>query len=221
MPPQRPARVKPTRDRIMAAAIELADREGLEALTIRALASDMAVGPMTLYHYVQGKDDVLDGMVDAVFTQIALPDPTLPWREAVRGRCLSARAVLARHPWSVPLLESRRSPGPATLRHHNAMLACLLDGGLSIPLTAHAYAVLDSYVYGFAVQEANLPVQGGDGSNEVAAEISAAFTPEAYPYLVRFTAEHAMKPDYRFGDSFEFGLDILLDGLERVAATEH
>lgn len=218
MPQSRSPRVKPTRERIMSAAVALADRDGLEALTIRALATDMGVGPMTLYHYVDGKEQVLDGMVDLVFAEMALPDPSLSWREAVRARCESAREVLTRHPWSVPLLESRRSPGPETLRHHNAMLECLIEGGLSIPLTAHAYAVLDSYVYGFAIQEANLPVQGGEESAEIAAEIAASFTPETYPYLVRFTVEHAMKPDFRFGDSFGFGLDLLLDGLERAAS---
>lgn len=213
-------RVRPTRERIMAAAVDLADREGIEALTIRALAGEMGVGPMTLYHYVDGKEAVLDGMVDAVFAKIASPDPALPWREAVRARCISAKGVLVQHPWSVPLLESRRTPGPETLAHHEAMLACFFGGGLSTQLTAHAYAVLDAYVYGFSIQEASLPVQGGEGSAELAAEISAAFAPDQYPSLVRFTVEHAMQPGYDFGISFEYGLDLLLDGLEAAHRAE-
>ncbi|WES62728.1 TetR/AcrR family transcriptional regulator [Microbacter sp. GSS18] len=213
-------RVKPTRERIMAAAVDLADREGIEALTIRALAGEMGVGPMTLYHYVDGKETVLDGMVDAVFAKIAPPDPALPWRDAVRSRCVSAKGVLVRHPWSVPLLESRRTPGPETLGHHEAMLACFFGGGLSMQLAAHAYAVLDAYVYGFSIQEASLPFQGGEGSAEIAAEISSAFLPDQYPNLVRFTAEHAMQPGYDFGVSFEYGLDLLLDGLEAAHRAE-
>ncbi|WP_254359331.1 TetR/AcrR family transcriptional regulator [Microbacterium hominis] len=220
MPTPPSPRTRPTRERIMAAAVDLADRDGIDALTIRALAKEMGVGPMTLYHYVEGKEQVLDGMVDVVFEKIALPDPARPWRDAVRARCASAREVLVRHPWSVPLLESRRSPGPATLRHHEAMLACFLEAGLSMPLTAHAYAVLDAYVYGFAIQEASLLVQGGEGSAETAAEVSEGFSPESHPHLVRFTTEHAMRPDYRFGDSFAYGLDLVLDGLEAAAGDE-
>jgi AcrR family transcriptional regulator len=209
-----------TRDRILEAAVGLADRTGIEALTIRKLATELDVRPMTLYHHVDGKEAVLDGMIDLVFSEIALPGEDLAWRDAVRGRCLSTREVLVRHPWSVPLMESRRSPGPATLRHHEAMLACFLDSGMSMHLTAHAYAVIDSYVYGFAIQEANVPVQGAAGDEEVTQQISAQFSPDQYPHLVRFAAEHVMRPEYRFGDSFEYGLDLLLAGLEAAAGAE-
>ncbi|GAA1470038.1 TetR/AcrR family transcriptional regulator [Microbacterium thalassium] len=212
-------RVRPTRERIMSTAVELADREGIEALTIRALAGEMGVGPMTLYHYVDGKETVLDGMVDAVFAKIALPDPALPWRETVRARCVSAKSVLVKHPWSVPLLESRTSPGPATLGHHEAMLACFFGAGMSLQLTAHAYAVLDSYVYGYAIQEASMPIQGDDSAERVA-EISSGFSPGEYPHLVRFAADHAMQPGFDFGASFEYGLDLLLDGLEAARQAE-
>lgn len=215
-----PARTPLTRDRILEAAMGLADRSGIEALTIRRLATELDVKPMTLYHHVDGKEAVLDGMIDLVFTEIALPDQDLPWRDAVRGRCLSARTVLVRHPWSVPLMESRRSPGPATLRHHEAMLAHFLDAGMSLQLTAHAYAVIDSYVYGFAIQEANVPVQGAAGDEDVTRQIAAQFASDEYPHLVRFAAEHVMRPGYRFGDSFEYGLDLLLDGLDAAAQAE-
>lgn len=206
-----------TRDRVLAAAISLADRKGIEALTIRALAAELDAKPMTLYHHVPGKEAVLDGMVDAIFAEIATPPPDLGWREAVRVRCLSARSALVRHPWSVPLLESRRSPGPVTLHHHEAMLGCLLGGGLSVPLTAHAYAVLDSYVYGFAIQEASVPVAGAAGDQESTEQIAAQIPAQAYPNLMRFAAEHAMQPGYSFGDSFEFGLDLLLEGIEAAS----
>ncbi|MFV0461425.1 MAG: TetR/AcrR family transcriptional regulator C-terminal domain-containing protein [Actinomycetales bacterium] len=216
MPEGQSSRPRLSRERILAEAIASADENGIDALTIRALASRLGAKPMSLYHHVDSKESLLDAMVDEVFDRIDVPDPSLPWREAVRRRCLSARAVLASHAWSVPLLESRRHPGPATLRHHDAMLGCLLGGGLSMQLTAHAYAVLDSYVYGFAIQEANLPV-GGEDSPATVAEIAQAIAIDDYPHLARFTIEHAMRPDYRFGDSFEYGLDVLLDGIAASA----
>ncbi len=203
-----------SRARVVQAAIDLADREGIEALTVRALADALGTKPMSLYHYVDGKDAVLGEMVEEVFRQISAPEDALPWKQAVRGRCLSAREVLSRHQWAVPLMESRSEPGPETLQHHEAMLATFARGGLPLPLMAHAYAVLDAFVYGFAMQEANLSVQGGEGSAELAAEISADFDPDQFPHLVRLTAEHVMQPGYAFGDSFEYGLDILLDGIE-------
>ena len=218
--PPIPARTPLTRDRILEAAVDLADRAGIEALTIRRLAMELGVKPMTLYHHVDGKEAVLDGMIDLVFTDIALPDEELEWRDAVRGRCLSAREVLTSHPWSVPLMESRQSPGPATLRHHEAMLACFLESGMSLQLTAHAYAVIDSYVYGFAMQEANLAVQGASGDEDVARQIAAQFSDNQHPHLVRFSTEHVLRPGYQFGDSFEYGLDLLLAGLDAAAQAE-
>lgn len=202
------------------AAIALADRSGIEALTIRALATELDTKPMTLYHHVDGKEAVLDGMVDRVFSQIDLPPVDLGWRAAVRQRCLSARDVLVRHAWAVPLMESRRSPGAATLAHHDAMLGCFFRGGLSLPLTAHAYAVLDSYVYGFALQQANLPDDVATGDSAATREIAATFSPESHPNLVRFTTEHVLQPGYAFGDSFEYGLDLLLDGFEHAARAQ-
>ena len=133
----------------------------------------------------------------------------------MRERCRSAREVLARHRWATPLMET--SPGPATLRHHDAVLGCLRRGGLSTLMTAHAYAVLDSYVYGFALQQANLPHGGGEQIGELAEEIIRALPVDEYPHLVELTREHVLQPGYDFGDSFDLGLDLLLDGLETVA----
>jgi len=205
-------RVRLSRELILQAAVKLADRDGIEALTIRALADDLGTRPMSIYHHVDGKEALLDGMVDLIFAEMEAPDPDLEWREAIRRRCRSTREVLSRHPWSVPLLESRTTPGPELLRHHEAMLAALARGGLPLDRMAHAYAVLDSYVYGFAIQEANLPVQGGEEMGEIAQEIAAAFDPGQYPNLVRLTVDHVMQPGYSFGSSFDVGLEILLDG---------
>lgn len=209
-----------TRERVLTGAVDLADRIGVDPLTIRKLADHLGTKPMTLYHHVPNKAAILDGMVDLVFAEIDLPSRELPWREALRRRCVSARRVLRRHPWAVPLMESRTSPGPATLEHHDAVLGCLMEGGLPTPVVAHAYAVVDAFVYGFAVQEASLPAGGAtEEFAEVAQDVASALPPDAYPHLARFTAEHVLQPGYDFGDSFDVGLDLVLDGIERLAAT--
>jgi AcrR family transcriptional regulator len=206
-----------TRQRVLDAAMALADRIGIEALTIRKLAAELDVKPMAIYHHVPSKDAILDGIVDMVFDEIALPPDDVDWRDAIRIRCVAAREVLGRHPWAPPLMESRTSPGPATLHHHDAVLGCLRRGRLSWSLTAHAYAVLDSYLYGFALQEANLPFDDEQQAGEVSESIIQPLSPEDYPHLVAFTAEHVLQPGYDFGHSFEFGLDLLLDGITRAA----
>ncbi len=175
---------------------------------------------MSLYHYVANKDEILDGLVDLVFAEIELPEPTGRWREEMTKRARSARQVLGRHPWSIALLESRTTPGPATLRHHDATIGALRAGGFSIAQTAHAYAVLDAFVYGFAVQEASLPFEGPDGAAEVAGPIMELMAAGEYPHLVEFAVQHAMLPGYDFGDEFEFGLDLVLDGLARMLEGE-
>ncbi|GIG55493.1 TetR/AcrR family transcriptional regulator C-terminal domain-containing protein [Demequina activiva] len=220
MTDQAQRKVKLSRERIVDAAITLADQSGLESLTIRALADHLGTRPMTLYHHVDGKESLLDWMVDRVFAQMELPSPDLDWIDALRQRCRSTRAVLVEHPWSVPLLESRTSPGPELLRHHEAMLATLDRGGLPLDRMAHAYAVLDSYVYGFSLQEANLPAQGGEQIAEVAHEVVAAFASGAYPQLARLTSEHVMRPGYSFGSSFDVGLEMLLAGISARAEEE-
>ncbi|MGD8486408.1 MAG: TetR/AcrR family transcriptional regulator [Chloroflexota bacterium] len=208
-----------TRDRVLTGAIELVDEIGIEAFTIRRLAAALDSKPMTIYHYVESKDEIIDGMVDVVFAEIELPATDIDWREAMRRRCRSAREVLVRHPWAPPLMESRQDPGPATLRHHDAVLGCLRRAGLSLALTAHAYAIVDSYVYGFALEEANLPGAGGAEMVEMAATMFDERSAD-YPHLAEFTTEHVLQPDYRFADSFDFGLDLILDGLARAASSD-
>ncbi|MGB7861572.1 MAG: TetR/AcrR family transcriptional regulator [Acidimicrobiia bacterium] len=207
-----------TRDKVLAGATELADRVGIEAFTIRKLAAELDTKPMTIYHHVPSKQAIIDGIVDIVFGEIELPATDVIWRTAIWRRCVSAREVLARHRWAPPLMESRTSPGPATLRHHDAVLGCFLRGGLSLQMTAHAYAVIDSYVYGFAMQEANLPFHGTEQIGELAEEILGALPADEFPNLVEFTARHVLQPGYAFGSSFEFGLDLILDGFEATAS---
>jgi AcrR family transcriptional regulator len=198
----------------------LADAGGLEQLTMRKLAECLGVEAMSLYHHVPNKDAILDGIVDIVFAEMELPPITLDWKCAMRARAASVRAVLLRHPWALRVLESRTSPGVATLTHHDAVLGYLRRGGFSIALTAHAYAVLDSYIFGFVHTELNLPFQSPEETHEVAAAIFEMFPPGAYPYLTELTAEHVLKPGYSFGHEFDYGLDLILDGLERALERE-
>ena len=211
--------VRLDRARVLVGAVALADRFGIEAFTIRKLARELDVKPMTIYTHVANKEEILDGMVDIVFGEIEQPRADTGWKDAIRRRSLSARAVLARHRWAVPLMESRTTPGRKTLRHHDAVLGCLRRGGFSVEMTAHAYALIDSYVYGFALQEANLPATGGEIA-DLAESIVEQLPEGEYPHLVELTTEHVRQPGYDFGAEFEFGLDLILDGLEAAAKGE-
>src|SRR6266480_8134261 len=160
-----------SRDQVLQAAIALADEGGVGALSMRKLGQVLGVEAMSLYNHVASKGDLLDGMVDVVFSEIGLPAGDVGWKAAMRQRAVSAREALARHRWAIGLMESRGSPGPATLRHHDAVLGCLRQAGFSIELTAHAYSLLDSYIYGFALQEASLPFDSAEEAPEAAQEI--------------------------------------------------
>lgn len=202
-----------SRERVLRCAVDLADESGIAALTIRSLARSMGTKPMSLYYYVANKDEILDGIVDMVFGEIALPSPTGDWREEMYQRAHAVRSALKRHPWAVGLLESRSSPGEANLRHHEATLGTLRAAGFSLRMTAHAYALLDSYIYGFALQEAALPFDGRDTAAEITAPIVERFSTGKYPHMMEIATEHVLKPGYDFGDEFDFGLNLILDGL--------
>lgn len=212
-PGERPAL---SRDRALAVAVGLADQGGLAAVTMRAVAAELGVEAMSLYHHVKGKSDLLDGMVDAVFGEFRLPRAGSPWRPEMQLRCHSARKALRVHGWAVGLLDSRTSPGPATLAHHDAVLGCLRSDGFSVVEAGHAFAVLDAFTYGFAVQEANLPLGPGEWEGDLAAAIVAAMPADRYPHLVELATERVMQPGYDFGDEFDFGLDLVLAGLARL-----
>ena len=204
-----------TRHAVLAAAVGLADREGLAALSMRALARHLGVEAMSLYHHVANKEALLDGMVDAVFEEIHAPRAGADWREEMRLRHASAREALTRHRWAVGLMDSRSSPGLATLRHHDAVLGCLRAGGFSLPLAAHAFAILDAHLYGFLVQEVSLPFDDGTDMEEVAAEILGPMPVDGLPHLTEMAVEHVMQPGYAFSDEFGWGLELILDGLEQ------
>jgi AcrR family transcriptional regulator len=213
--PAAPTRPRLSRGRVLGHAVALADSGGLTALTIRSLARSLDVKPMSVYYYVANKEAILDGIVDLVFEEIALPDVAGVWAEEMRRRARSAREVLRQHPWAIGLMESRTSPGPATLRHHDAVIAVLRGAGFSPALTAHAYALIDSYTYGFALQEAGLPFEGSETIGEVAAPMMESFTSGGYSHLLEMVTGYYLQDGYSFGDEFEWGLDLILDGLDR------
>jgi AcrR family transcriptional regulator len=183
---------------------------------MRKLGAALGVEAMSLYNHVASKSDLVDGMIDIVFGEIDLPSGD-DWRAAMRRRAISARRTLRRHPWAIGLMESRASPGPATLRHHDAVLGCLRRAGFSIELTAHAYALLDSYIYGFALQEASLPFGTPEETAQVTQDIYAQFSAGQYPYLTELAVAHVLQPGYSFSDEFETGLDLILDSLQAAA----
>jgi AcrR family transcriptional regulator len=209
----RDERPRLNRERVLQGAVAVADAGGIDGLTIRSLSKHLGVKPMSVYYYVANKDEILDGIVDLVFSQIDLPTPGGDWREEITRRADSARRVLRTHPWAIGLMESRTSPGPATLRHHDAVIATLRAGGFSPALTAHAYALLDSYTYGFALQEAGLPFDGEDTVGDVAEPIMERFSTGEYPHLVKMATDYYLQPDYNFGHEFEWGLTLILDAL--------
>jgi AcrR family transcriptional regulator len=197
----------------MRGAIAVADAGGIGSLTIRSLAQELGVKPMAVYHHVANKDEILDGIVDLVFSEIELPSADGDWRGEIRRRSVSARQVLRRHPWAIQLLQSRTHPGQATLRHHDAVIGTLRAAGFSVAKTAHAFALVDSYVFGFALSEAALPFQGPETVAEVAEQIMEGFDPTEFPHLVELSVEHVLKPGYDFGAEFDYGLDLILDAL--------
>jgi len=208
-------RARLTRDRVLAAAVELADAGGIDSLTMRKLGVELGVEAMSLYNHVANKSDLLDGMIDVVFAEIDLPVIGSDWRSAMRRRAVSARAALTRHRWAIGLMESRTTPGPATLRHHDTVIGALRAAGFSIALTAHAFSAMDSYIYGFALQEATLSFDDGPETAQLAQAIMARFASGQYPHLTELAVEHVMQPGYDYADEFEFGLDLVLDGLDR------
>jgi hypothetical protein len=205
-----------SRERVLDTAIDRADQAGLDALTMRSLADELGVAPMALYNHVANKDDLIDAMVDVVFAEIGVPSGGGDWKTAMRGRSIAVRDALLRHRWAIGLMESRRRPGPANLRHHDAVLGRLRAAGFSVEMAAHAYSLLDSYIYGFALTKMTLPFETSEEVADVAKGMLQPFPVNEYPNLVEFITDHAMKPGYDYGDEFEYGLDVILDGIEGV-----
>lgn len=210
-----------SRERILDAAVRVADRGGVEAISMRRVAEELGVEAMSLYHHVPNKDAILDGVVDVVFAAIDLPPTDVAdWRDAIRVRARSARQVLSRHSWALGLVDSRTTPGPVTVRHLDAVLGVLRRAGFDLPTAATAFSLLDSYVYGFVVQEASLPFEGAGEVAEVADQLLEHLPTDELPYLTEMIVDHALQPGFDPAVEFDVGLDLLLDALEarRAAA---
>lgn len=205
-----------SKQRVVIEAVRLADRDGVDGLSMRRLAGALGAGAMSLYHYVTSKDELLDAMIDIVFAEIELPPDETDWQSAIRRRAVSAREVLARHPWANGLMESRTSPGPANLRHHEAVTACLRRAGFSVVMATHANWLLDSYVYGFALQEASLPFDSADVFADMAeGTYLPQLPPDEFPYLNE-SAAALVASGYDPVEEFTFGLGLILAALEHL-----
>ncbi len=183
---------------------------------MRKVATALGAAPMSVYYHVANREDLLDAMVDSVFSEIDLPALETPWRVAMRDRADATRAALTRHTWAVALLDSRNSPGPATLAHLDRVIGILRGNGFSIAAAAHAYSVLDAYIYGFAIQETSLPFDSSN-AGDVAQAMIAQMPRDSYPHLVELASEHVLQPGYDYGEEFEFGIELILDGVEPLA----
>jgi AcrR family transcriptional regulator len=210
-----PRRRPLSKDTVLRTALALADEAGTGALTMRKLADRLGIEAMSLYHHVRNKEAILDGMVDLLFSEIELPPPDLAWRAAMRRRAVSTRDALIRHPWAIGLMDSRSNPGPATLRHHDAVIGCLRAGGFTIAGAAHAFSVLDSYIYGFTRQELSLPFEPSAGIEDLADSILQQMPGDEFPHLTEMITHHALKPGYAYAAEFDIGLDLILDGLQQ------
>lgn len=206
-----PARQPLSRERVIEAAARVADSGGLDAVSMRSVGKELGVEAMSLYHHVRGKDDLLDGLADWVFTRIALPALDDPWRPAMVARAASARAALGSHPWGLTLI-APRDAGPALLRHHDTVLGCLRRNGFPVRLAMHAFSALDAYVYGFVLTELNLPFEAGESAEELVESMDLPL--DDLPFLAEMVAEQVVGRDYSYADEFGYGLDLILDGLE-------
>ncbi len=218
-----PRRARLSRDRVVRAALSLADEGGIESFSMRNLAKELGVVPMALYKHVANKGELLDGMVDIVFSEAEFSSDRADWKTAMRQRAISMREALLRHPWAIGLMEGRMSPGPANLRHHNATMACLREAGFSFRTAVHAYNAMDSYIYGFTLQEKTLPFQTAEESGEVVqtkaanvAQTMGAWADE-YPYLAEIVVELG-KAGFDYTEEFEFALDLILDGIQGLVS---
>ncbi len=207
-----------SRERVLETAVALADRHGLEWLSMRKLAEELDVAAMSLYYHVPNKVELIDGMIDIVFGEIEPPALDVDWKTAMRRRAVSTREALNRHRWAVGQMEGRSTHGPANLRLHNAVLGCLRTAGFSLEMTVHAYSAQDAYIYGFALQQADMTPETSDDFAAVAEGQMEAYKEVLadYPHLVEVVGGHVAKEGYDYATEFLFGLDLILEGLDRL-----
>ncbi len=222
MPPAAKSRSKTrpplSRERVLQAAMALADERGAGDLTMRKLAKELGVEAMSLYNHVANKDDLLDGMIDLVFAEIDPPVPGGDWKAELRKRAFSTRAALLRHRWAVGEMEGRSSHGPSNLKVHDAVLGTLRAAGFSLEMTVHAMSVQDAYIYGFALQQTDMSPESPEDFAAVARQQMTDYAEalSELPHLVEVVGGHVAEAGYDYDAEFAFGLDLILDGLERL-----
>ncbi len=199
-----------TRERVFEAAVDVADQDGLGALTMRRLGAELGVQAMSIYKHVTNKEEILDGIIELILGQIETPRDGADWKVAMRRRAISAREVLSRHSWAIGLLEARGSTGPNSLRYVDSILGNLRSAGFSIENAVHAFWLLDSFVYGQVIQETSLPISSSKEMTDSTGSTLEQVTAVDYPHLVE-VAEHAMRSEYSVDKEFEFGLDLILE----------
>jgi AcrR family transcriptional regulator len=209
-----------SRDRIIKAAMEVADERGLDGLTMRSLADELHVTPMSIYRYIDDKEALLVEMVDVVFEEMGAPAVGNEWHQEMWKHAHSARQILLRHSWALGIADAQTNPGPATRARHDAVIGTLRSAGFSIPMTAHAFAAFDAYVYGFVLQEVTLPFAEDQHDHATVQEVALDAAYDGLPHLRELTFEHFVLEGYEFGDEFDFGLNLVLNGLASQLALE-
>jgi AcrR family transcriptional regulator len=217
MAAQTEPRLPLSRDRILQAALELADEGGIDALTMRKLGQTLGFEAMSLYNHVANKDDVLDGILDLVLDETEAPSPAEEWRTAIRSSAISVHDGLTRHAWACPLLMSPGHVRPARLAYMDSLLGRLREAGFSADATYHAYHVLDAHIFGFSLWQANHSYNAGQVA-DMAAEFARMIPVDVYPYLHEHGEQHLTKGPLHDVSAFELGLDLILDGLEKRRA---
>lgn len=208
-----------SKERVLRAAVALADERGIGALTMRRLGQQLGVEAMSLYKHVANKEEILDGITEQVVSEIDLPGTDVEWKTAMRRRARSTRDVLSRHHWAISVMESRANPGPATLRYYDSVVGNLRAAGFCVAMAAHAFSLLDSYIFGFVVQQLNLPFDTSEELTDVTADILQQMPADQFPHLTEMGVELVMASGYDHAAEFEFGLDVILDALERLKDT--
>ncbi|MGH2382686.1 MAG: TetR/AcrR family transcriptional regulator C-terminal domain-containing protein [Candidatus Limnocylindria bacterium] len=209
-------RVPLSRERVLRAAIGLADEAGIESLTMRRLAQELGVEAMSLYHHVAKKDDILNGIVDIVIGEFELPSPGADWKAALRTTAISAHEILVRHPWAASLVLSASGVSPARLRYMDAILGTLRAAGFSADMTDHAYHALESHIMGFTLWEVGMNLGSDEDLKAMASAFLQTLPRDELPHLVEHVEQHLKPPRSDDQGEFAFGLDLVLDGLERM-----
>lgn len=203
-----------TPDVIIKAAVRVADENGLAAVSMRNVARELGFEAMSLYHHIANKAALLDSLVSWIFPQIELPTAEDDWRTGMSRRATSARHVLAAHPWAVALIESRPQPVPELMAHHDAVLGCLRRNGFATAAARHAFSLIDAYIYGFVINEANLPIASGQSVAAYAEQVATQLAD--YPYLLESAQDVMSTSGYDFADEFQIGLGLILQSIAKL-----